>query len=675
VKLVLAEKPSVGAELARVLGAKQKRNGYFEGNNYVVTWSLGHLMTLKMPEQYHPEWAEWTFDTLPLIPKHLETTPLKQTRKQLAVVKTLAKRGDITEAIIATDAGREGELVARYIFNYLNFNKPLKRLWISSQTDKAIRDGFQHLAPAKQYDNLYQAALARAEADWLIGLNVSRALTIKYDDSLSAGRVQTPTLAFVADQEQKRNQFKPESFAVVSVQTSLGKATLSQQFSADKAKTIAAGLNQQPLTVTAVKAKHQREQAPLPFDLNELQQVANQKFGYSPKQTLNYLQNLYEREKAVTYPRTDSRYLTTDLQATMGDRLQAIRRYHDDAIKGATLPKYVYNDAKVGDHYGLIPTEQAVDPAKLDRDELNIYRLIVGRFVDLFKPAYEAEQLTYTLKAGDYALTLKTVSVIEPGFKAVEKNQAAKLSVGATISGHASVEMKQTQPPALLNEASLLGKMEHFGLGTPATRADIIDKLQNSGSMAKQGRDLTVTAKGKQLLKLVNPRLVSPELTAKWEASLKAIEAGKLSRTTFIDEIKTETKTLVLEVKQSQAKYEDHSLTGKICPDCGQNLREKQTKQGVLLVCNNCGYKRYRDPKVTNHRCSQCHKKMVILTGAKGDYFKCLNCGNTEAMTQTKGNKRMNKREEQRLLKKYSQDEAPEESPLAAALKAAMKQD
>jgi len=487
--------------------------------------------------------------------------------------------------------------------------------------------------------------------------------------------VQTPTLAFVADQEQKRNHFKPETFAVVNVQTALGKASLSQHYSADKAKAVAARLNQQPLTVTAVKVKHQHEQAPLPFDLNELQQVANQKFGYSPKQTLNYLQNLYEREKAVTYPRTDSRYLTSDLQPTMSDRLQAIRRYHDDVIKNPTLPKYVYNDAKVGDHYGLIPTEQAVDPAKLDRDELNIYRLIVGRFVDLFKPAYEAEQLTYTLVKDELTLTLKTISVTEPGFKNVAKNQADKLAVGDTIRGNASVDMKQTQPPALLNEASLLGKMEQFGLGTPATRADIIDKLQNSGAMAKQGRDLTVTPKGKQLLKLVNPRLVSPDLTAKWENSLKAIEAGQLSRATFIDEIKTETKTLVLEVKQSQATYEDHSLTGKLCPDCGQNLREKQTKQGVLLVCNNCGYKRYRDPKVTNHRCGQCHKKMVILTGAKGDYFKCLNCGNTEAMTQAKGNKKMNKREEQRLLKKYSQAEEPAESPLAAALKAAMKQD
>ncbi len=680
-QLVLAEKPSVGAELARVLKADQKHAGYFEGNGYIVTWSLGHLLTLKMPEQYHKEWAEWTFNTLPMIPETLEITPLKETRKQLAVVKSLAKRQDIKVGIIATDAGREGELVARYIFDYLKFNQPLKRLWISSQTDAAIKDGFAHLRPATDFENLHQAALARAEADWLVGLNVSRALTVKYHDSLSAGRVQTPTLAFVAAQESKINQFKPQTYYQLSVKTPLGNASLDRQFSDQhQAQVEADTLSKQQLTITAVKTKHETVQPPLPFDLNELQQVANQQYGFSPKQTLNTLQRLYEREKLVTYPRTDSRYLTTDLKATMGARLAAMGRFSKTAAqlaKRGTAPDYVYNDAKVGDHYGLIPTEEMVEPSRLEPDELKIYRLIAMRFIDLFKPAYRADVLTYTLKSGDQTLTVKTTSVIEPGFKDVEKSTAEALPVGAKLSGKFIVKSHQTNPPARLNEATLLGKMDHFGLGTPATRADIIDKLQSAGSMEKRGRELLVTTKGHALLKLVNPDLVTPDLTARWEAQLQAIEKGQTTRKAFMGDIKDATKRLVLEVKQSTVKYDDPNLTMKKCPECGSRLREKATKMGVKLICSNpeCHYSRFRDPKLSNHRCANCHKKMVILTGNNGDYFKCQNCGNTEQMSAAKGKKgRVNKRETQRLMKQYSKQAEPEEeSPLALALKAAMK--
>ncbi|WP_461215243.1 DNA topoisomerase 3 [Lacticaseibacillus sp. GG6-2] len=680
-KLVLAEKPSVGKELARVMKATEKRNGYYEGNGYIVTWSLGHLLTLKMPEQYHKEWAEWTFNTLPMIPEKLEITPLKETRKQLAVVKALAKRGDIESGIIATDAGREGELVARYIFNYLKFNKPLQRLWISSQTDAAIRDGFKALRPAADFDDLYQAALARAEADWLVGLNVSRALTVKYHDSLSAGRVQTPTLAFVADQEQKINAFVPETYYKLSVQTPLGNASMAKQFASQQAaEAMRQKLEKQPLKVQGIKAKQVVEQPPLPFDLNELQQVANQQYDFSPKQTLNILQRLYEREKLVTYPRTDSRYLTSDLKATMKTRLAAMGRYSKQAAQlamHAKAPEYVYNDAKVGDHYGLIPTEEAVEPARLEADELKIYRLIAERFIGLFKPAYRAEVLTYTLRLGDETVTVKTTSVQEPGFKDVAPSTAPTLTVGATVRGKLTIAKKLTTPPARLNEATLLGKMDKYGLGTPATRADIIDKLQSAGSMTKRGRDLMTTSKGQALLKLVNPDLVSPDLTARWEAQLQAIEKGQTTRTEFITDIKAETKRLVLEVKTSTNEYQDPNLTQKKCPECGSRLREKETKMGVRLICSNpeCHYSRYRDPKLTNHRCSRCHKKMVVLTGSKGDYFKCQNCGNTEQMSAAKGGKkgRVNKREQARLLKQYSKDAEPEEeSPLAAALKAAM---
>ncbi|WP_225418442.1 DNA topoisomerase 3 [Lacticaseibacillus daqingensis] len=678
-RLVLAEKPSVGAELARVLGATTKHEGYFEGPDTLVTWSLGHLLTLKMPEQYHPEWAAWTFNTLPMIPAQQEITPLPSTRKQLAVVKRLAKRADIDYGVIATDAGREGELVARYIFDYLQVTFPLKRLWISSQTDAAIKEGFAHLRPAADYEALYQAALARAEADWLIGLNVSRALTVKYQDSLAAGRVQTPTLAFVAAQEQAINDFRPETYYQLRVTTAAGVAQLAPRLSQSQATALKAQLAGVPLTVTAVKVKHQVEQPPLPFDLNELQQVANSQYGFSPKKTLNILQQLYEREKLVTYPRTDSRYLTTDLAATMPRRLQAIGGYSKAAAAlaaHAQAPAYAYNDAKVGDHYGLIPTDEPLRLTRLDADELKLYRLIADRFIDLFKPAYEAAVHTYTLTAASETLTLTTTQVLVPGFKGGAPTEAPTLTVGQQVTGTWQVQAKQNSAPARLTEADLLGKMDQYGLGTPATRADIIEKLQNSGLMAKTGRHLSVTAKGQQLLKLVNPSLVSPALTAKWEQALKAIEAGQLTKAAFMADITAETRTLVLEIKQSTTDYQDLTLTQKKCPECGARLREKQTRQGVRLLCSNpeCAYSRYRDPKVSNHRCAQCHKKMVVLSGAKGDYFKCQNCGNTEAIRQAKGKaKRVNKRESARLMQQYSQaNDTPGESPLALALKAAM---
>ncbi|WP_225048792.1 DNA topoisomerase 3 [Lacticaseibacillus kribbianus] len=675
-KLVLAEKPSVGKELARVLKATQKREGYFEGNGYLVTWSLGHLLTLKMPEQYHPEWAQWTADTLPMLPKHLGITPLPETRRQLGVVSRLAKRADVESAVIATDAGREGELVARYIFDYLQFNKPLQRLWISSQTDAAILDGFAHLRPATDYDNLYQAALARAEADWLIGLNVTRALTVKYQDSLSAGRVQTPTLAFVAKQERAIAAFVPEHFYKLSVTTPLGTATLDRRLSSAAARGLAEKLAATKLTVTAKTARQVVETPPLPYDLNALQQAANDLYDLSPKQTLNALQQLYEREKLVTYPRTDSRYLTTDLAPTMRRRLQAIGGYSKAAAAlaaKATATPGVYNDAKVRDHYGLIPTDEPLNLTRLSATELKLYRLIADRFIALFKPNYEATVTTYTLAGAGVEFTLTTTAVTAPGFKDVAATTGKPLAVGDVITGEPKVKQASTTAPGRLTEAALLGKMDAHGLGTPATRADILEKLQSGQLMAKAGRGLTVTPKGQQLLRLVNPALVTPDLTAKWEAELTAIERGEGTRSAFIAGIEDATGRLVREVLTSTTAYQNPNLTQKRCPECGARLAEKATKNGVRLVCSSptCSYSRARDARVSNHRCAQCHNKMVVLQGARGEYFKCQHCGNTEQLVR--GKKRTSKREDAKLLKQYSQPDEAAESPLALALKAAMK--
>ena len=682
--LVIAEKPSVAASLAKVLNATQKTRHYYSGAQYIVTWALGHLLTLKMPEDYKPAWQKWTLTDLPLMPKKMQIKPLPKTRAQLKAIAGLVKRSDVKQAVIATDAGREGELVARWILDYLKFNKPVKRLWISSQTDKAIRSGFAHLKPSRDYDQLYAAAQARAEADWLVGLNVTRALTVKYQDSLSAGRVQTPTLGLVATQAAKIQQFKPQTYYTLTLQTKLGVAQLAgnPHLSAAAAQKKQQQLQQSVYAVKAVKEKQKRQKAPLPYDLTELQKAANQRYQFSAKKTLAALQNLYERYKVVTYPRTDSKYLTQDLKATMSERLAAISGYVPEAKplaakKAPVVQKRVFNDAKVTDHYGLIPTEQMPQPALFANDERKIYDLIVARFIGLFLPDYQETQYTYQL---DDDFVLKQTQVTQAGFKVgVNATKTVKpLSIGTKLSGTVRLNKELTQAPKPLSEATLLVQMEKQGLGTPATRAEIIEKLVTSGLMVSTGTHLEVTPKGKQLLKLVNPRLTTPGLTAKWEQQLQQIERGELVKAQFIHQIKLATTDLVQEVKRSTAAYKDFNLTTKVCPKCGAKLRQKQTRQGVLLVCSNqnCNYYRRRDPKVTNHRCPQCHKKMVLLTGEHGRYFKCIHCNITEKVgaAKGKGKAKMNRHETRRLLKKVNQEDAPGESALAQALKTAMAQ-
>lgn len=683
--LVLAEKPSVAKSLAQVLGASPVSRHAYENQQYVITWALGHLMTLKMPEDYRHEWQEWTFDTLPLLPKKMETKPLPKTRGQLKAIQQLTRRSDIGTAVIATDAGREGELVARWILAYCQFKRPVKRLWISSQTNKAVRDGFKQLRPAQEFDDLYAAATARATADWLVGLNVTRALTVKYQDNLAAGRVQTPTLGLIAQQEAKINQFKPQTYYELQLKTKAGTAKLAtqKQMNLDQVTKIQAGLKGRSFQVTRCDTKKRRQKAPLPYDLTELQKDANLRYQFSAKKTLNLLQTLYEQYKVVSYPRTDSKYLSTDLKATMPERLAALGGYSVTARQllahqQTVQQKQVFNDQKVTDHYGLIPTEEMPPVARFSNDEQKIYQMIVDRFLGLFAADYQEEQRRYQLTAGQYQFHLTTAQVLVAGFKGdqVQSVMAPQWQVNTTVTGQLNYKKCLTKAPAPLSEATLLVQMDKFGLGTPATRAEIIEKLINSGLMLRQGQHLATTPKGQQLLKLVNPSLTTPALTAKWEQQLEAIAHGQLAAPQFIQQIKQETQGLVREIKQSQADYHDFNLTGKRCPDCNEPLREKATRQGVLLVCSNpnCHYKRWRDPKVTNHRCPQCHKKMIILTGTKGDYFKCTHCNLTQPVEQVKQQRKPNRHETQKLLKKINQDEEPQESALAQALKAAMQQ-
>lgn len=685
-KLILAEKPSVARDIGRILNANEKKKNYLEGKNYVITWALGHLLGLKMPEDLNKKWEKWQLETLPMLPKFIGTKPLPKTRSQLKTIENLVKRKDINEIVIATDAGREGELVARWILQYVHANKKVTRLWISSQTDKAVKQGFKELKPSEKYDNLYESALARATADWLVGLNVTRALTVKYQDNLSAGRVQTPTLALVRRQEEKIEKFMPQKYYRIALRLGNQTAYMKQKNiyaikERDEAEKKKRHLDNFKGQIRNINSKVKREAAPLLYDLTELQREANKRYGYSAKKTLSLVQSLYEIHKVVSYPRTDSRYLSNDIKSTLMERLQAIRKYDSRAEesiknKAKVILKKVFNDSKVTDHHALIPTEQVPNYSKFSADEQKIYNLIVSRFLGIFAQPYTVEELRVVVTFDKDEFIFVGKKVLDYGWKNKDASEevALNLKKDTIVSPNFTVEEKLTTPPSPLTEAGLLAQMEKFGLGTPATRAEIIEKLVKSELMERTGHALRVTPKGKQLLNLVNKELVSPKLTAKWEKQLEDIAHGKMKSQKFIGDIKNDTKRLVSEVKNSKEDYKDFSLTKKHCPECNSFLKVRKTRDGEIYVCSNpeCNYHRRKDAKVSNHRCPQCHRKMLIVEGKNGKYFRCKYDGTTEKMTVGKKNKKMTKHEERRLLKKINQDNEPQESSLALALKAAM---
>jgi DNA topoisomerase III len=692
--LILAEKPSVARELARVLGCNKTHKSYFEGNQYIVTWALGHLIELKMPENYDPKYKVWKLEELPIIPDKMGLKVIKQTSHQFKAIEHLAERKDVGEFIIATDAGREGELVARWILQRINWKKPIKRLWISSQTDRAIKDGFKNLKPGKQFENLYESAVCRAEADWLIGLNVSRALTTKFKDPLSAGRVQTPTLAMVLEREDEINKFVPKEYWTIQAKVGSLSAEWENKgekriFPKEKAEQIQKKLSNKKAILKSIDRKQKSEPQPLPYDLTELQRDANKRFGFSAKKTSNVLQGLYEQHKLVTYPRTDSRYLTTDMEATMADRLQGIMSgYRDEAKpalaqKGKVQARRVFNNEKVTDHHAIIPTEERLHLADLSPDERKLYDLIVRRFLALFYPAYQYEVIHANFDVEGESLSARETIIIEIGFKKVlgkDEDEAGTQSLGHLEKGKSypvgqiSMNKKMTEPPLRLSESDILAKMEKFGLGTPATRAEIIERLISSEVVERQNGRLYPTKKGKQLIDLVNDELTSPELTAKWEKELEEIARGKGDPGAFKKKIREQTARLVSEIKTSDKTYRAHNLTGSKCPECGEFMKERKTKEGRILVCSSpeCSFRKHKDPKLSQRRCPQCHKRMEIHNGKAGAYFQCRRC-NVVEKAEDKKKKGVSKREERQLKEKYAPSQENFGTSLGDLLKAALE--
>ncbi|WP_195574225.1 DNA topoisomerase III [Paenibacillus sp. 1001270B_150601_E10] len=701
--LVLAEKPSVAREIARVLGCRNNHKQYIEGPDYVVTWALGHLVGLAEPEDYDKKYQQWKLEDLPMMPERMKLTVLRESSHQFKAVQHLCKRDDIKELIIATDAAREGELLARWIMQMVKWKKPFRRLWISSQTDKAIKEGFKKLRPGSDFDRLYESARCRAEADWLIGLNVTRALTCKFETPLSAGRVQTPTLGMLMTREQEIKNFRSQEYDMLIADCGgfeaiwRGKNGDARQFNLDDSHALMKKLSSQPATVSELKKTKKQEPHPLAYDLTELQRDANRRYGFSAKQTSNVLQRLYEQHKVVTYPRTDSRYLSSDMTGTLKERLSAmaVGPYAPLAKQlmkqQLVVTKRIVDDSKVTDHHAIIPTDEPLRLANLSTDERKLYDLIARRFLALFLPAAVYEQVVLTLSIGQETFTSKGRTMLSNGWRQAyddswqeeddadrsanerEQERIPQLAVNDKVNvKRIYTQRDRTKPPARYTEASLLTQMEKHSLGTPATRADIIEKLVASDTIEREGGHLKPTGKGVQLIELASPELRTPELTAKWEQELEHIAKGKGRSGEFMKGIRQMTEQLVSGVKTSEATYKPHNLTHSHCPNCGTRLLEKKTKRGKILVCSNkeCDYKRSNEKQLSNRRCPQCHKKMEIKNGKSGKYVQCLSCNIVEKLEG--GNGRLKKHEERKLIKKYEQKESIG-SNLGDLLKAALE--
>ncbi len=689
--LVLAEKPSVAREIARVLNCNLKNKGYMEGSKYVVTWALGHLVTLAEPEDYDQKYKQWRLEDLPMVPENMKLKMIRQTSQQYKVVSQLMKRQDIGELVIATDAGREGELVARWIMKLANWKKPFKRLWISSQTDTAIKAGFANLKPGTEYNNLYEAASCRAEADWLIGLNVTRALTCKFNAQLTAGRVQTPTLAMIVRREEEIKNFTPLDYW--TVRADFGDffgdwrgQDGSRIFDYPRVEALLTKLNGHTGKISDMRREGKSEPAPLAYDLTELQRDANRRLSFSAQKTLSVLQNLYERHKLVTYPRTDSRYISADIVPTLAARLNsmAVGSYALAARqvlqKPLTPSKRFVDDSKVSDHHAIIPTEQPLKLEALTGDERNLYDLIARRFLAVLYPPYRYDQLTLVTHVNGESFYAKGKVVIDQGWRAVAfhlseredgKEEKEENLPEQTLANQSKGEERplktlkankgKTKPPARYTEATLLSAMEGAGkfiedeelresikgggLGTPATRAEIIEKIISAFYVERSGKELVPTSKGIQLIGLVAPELRSPELTAQWEQSLTDIARGKGSRNKFISGIRENTQALVRKVVVDDTVYKADNVSKTKCPVCGKYMLLVKGKRGKMFVCQdrNCGHRQPEKESLgftSSKRASQTNQRLIDQYSDQGSIGNSMADLLKEAMAKQEKDKK-----------------------------------
>lgn len=584
-KLIIAEKPSVAFAIVKALNIRGSMDGYIENKDFVISWCVGHLVALAEPSVYDEKYAKWNYADLPIIPAEFQYKIYGGKQKQFKVVKTLMNRKDVTEVINACDAGREGELIFRLVYNQANCRKPVKRLWISSMEESAIREGFENLKDGTEYDNLYQSALCRLWADWLVGINATRLFSLLYRKTLNIGRVQTPTLALLCDRQNKISFFKKEKYFTVSLDLGGVKAETERIDSEDTAKEITAACGHSQAVCVSVTKEQKTEKPPKLFDLTALQRAANRLYGYTAKQTLDLAQSLYEK-KLITYPRTDSRYLTEDMAGTVLEAIacslklppfDSLSDFHADSF-------YLFNNEKVSDHHAIIPTVEIEKSnlSELPNGEKNILHLIICRLLSSSAKPYVYENTTAIFECGGHTFTAKGKSVIDYGFKAIEKLLAASsenedggdtpvnFTEGQTFS-EVKPELceKYTAPPKPYTEDTLLSAMEtagvkettddaeRKGLGTPATRAAILEKLVQAGFAERKGKQILPTKTGTLLISVLPDTLISPSLTAEWENALALISKGQENPETFMQGIEATIAGLVERYKAFDGKGEN----------------------------------------------------------------------------------------------------------------------
>ncbi len=618
-KMVIAEKPSVARDIARVLKCNSKGDGFLYNDEYIISWAVGHLVTLCDPEEYDGKYKKWDASLLPIIPDKIKTKVIKKTRSQFELLKKIMDSPKVDSIICATDSGREGELIFRYIYEMAGCTKPCERLWISSMTDAAIKDGFQKLKASSEYDDLYKSAKCRSEADWLVGINASRAFTIKYNTLLSIGRVQTPTLAIIAARQKEIDSFVSTEYWEVEANFGKykglwfdGKTDNTKIMSKERAEEIKAAVKGGKGNVAAVECEEKKMPPPLLYDLTELQRDCNKKFGFSAQKTLSVVQDLYEKRKMVTYPRTDSRYLSDDMIPKLkiiAGKLYNTKEYHSlasyvTALEKLPISKRIIDNSKISDHHAIIPTEVNIDVSRLSDIEFKVYDLIARRFLAVFYPYYVYSTTKIVTDVNSESFVTRGTTVIDKGWTALNVNTEKEKKKEEVLPDvkkcdvfdveDTKISCKKTKPPKPYNEAGLLSAMENAGrfvedealkeqlkesgLGTPATRAAIIERLIQVGYIERKGKSLIPTEKGLKLIEVVPVELKSPETTGKWEKGLASVAKGKMDTEKFMGSIKRYVNYIV----DRSAKEGCKVIFAADKP------RGKKARAAVLGVCPEC---------------------------------------------------------------------------------------
>jgi DNA topoisomerase-3 len=632
---VIAEKPSVAMSLAAVLGATERKDGYLEGSGYLVSWCVGHLLELAQPEAYKEQYAKWRYEDLPILPENWKYEVPKDKKTQLALLCRLMKDKRVDSVVCATDAGREGELIFRLVYEYAGCNKPMERLWISSMEDAAIREGFDRLRPGSDYDKLYDAAVCRAGADWLIGINATRLFSVLYGVTLNVGRVMSPTLALLVQRESDIESFISKPFYVPEITCGGFTASGEKMTERSEAEKIRMDCDHNSAFVRSVEKQVKTIQPPRLYDLTTLQRECNRIYGYTAQQTLDYVQSLYEK-KLATYPRTDSQYLTKDMQATAASLILWLRNNMPFGKGCAGEPDIdrVTDDSKVTDHHAIIPTVEIArtDLSELPSGERDVLTLLAVRLLCATTQANRFEAVTAILDCQGHTFTAKGKTILQSGWKEVERihrmsirqseterreNEDAALPVlkeGQTFETvSASLREGKTSPPKHYTEDTLLSAMENAGaedmpddaerkgLGTPATRAATLEKLVSAGFVQRKKKQLIPTKKGRNLIAVLPDNIKSPILTAEWESMLKQVEHGELSATSFMDQIADMSRTLVKEHTAPEERFADlfpsskgtvHEAVG-VCPRCGAPVYEG--KKGFFCDNRECSFALWKD--------------------------------------------------------------------------------